>query len=280
MAGENYKRRQQPASRTRRDHPVRGQTRDTARRQGGNRTRAQAEGLTREQLKRRNAAKRRKILRRQRRIFMIFAGIVLLFFLILLLRACGFFEERADATTMTLNGDGSITFEEVAGVEGASTDEVKAFIKEAIKSYNKEHKGRNVRLERIDEDDGVVYVRSYYKSAAVYAEFTELECFAGTLEEAEEAGYEISEVYAVVKDGKKGKTADINEVISDKSLSCLIVGQNIRTVLPTVPSYVTDNATSVEGNVVTINTGDEDALCTTIVIFDPDADKQDEDTKK
>ncbi len=267
MAGENHRRRQQPMARGQRDHMARGRSREATRRRDGDYARGQSAEMDRERLKRRNAARRRRILRRQRRFFMLVVVIATLCLLLLVLRVCGFFEERAKTTTMTLNEDGSITFEELAEVHDASTDEVKAFIKEAIKGYNKEHKGRNVRLERIDEDDGIVYVRSYYRSAAVYAEFTELECFAGSLEDAEAGGYEISEVYAAVKDGKKGKVVNIDEVVADREALCLIVGQNIRVVLPREPAYVTDNATTVDGNVVTINTGDDDAPCSTIAVY-------------
>ncbi len=233
--------------------------------------RSRTQGMTREQTKRYHAAKRRKTLRRQRRILLLCLAVIAFLFFLLILRACGVFEERAAETTLTVNADGSITFEEIAAISDASADEVKAFIKDAIKTYNRENKGGRVRLKRIHEKDGTIYVRSVYSDAKVYADFTGLTLFSGTIAEAQADGYDLSDIYASVKEGKKGSVTEISEVLSDKRDSCLIVEQNISVVVPGEICYVTDNATEVDGNAVRIQTGDEKAVTTTAIIYTADA---------
>ena len=231
--------------------------------------------MTREQLKRYNAKKRRKILRRQRRVFLACLAAWFILTILLILRLFGVFEERAETTTLTVNEDGSITFEEVAVVSDASADEVKAFIKDAIRTYNKEQGKRLVRLKRISEKKGTVYARSTYADAACYADFTGLELFSGTIAEAQSSGYDLSDIYARVSDGKKGSLKEISEVLSDKHAQVLIVGQNLCVCVPGDIRFVTDNATKVDGNLVTINTGDEKSLVTTAIIYElPSGEKE------
>ncbi len=70
-------------------------------------------------------------------------------------------------------------------------DELKDFVEDEIKAYKSENKGRiNVRTERVRNDTAYLTVR--YNSTETYAAFNDVECFAGTLEEAEEAGYDVS----------------------------------------------------------------------------------------
>ncbi|MBQ7677106.1 MAG: hypothetical protein IJT32_02610 [Lachnospiraceae bacterium] len=237
--------------------------------------RRRTESMTREQMKRYHAARRRRILRRQRRIFLMCSAAVLLVLFLFILKACGFFEKRSEVTTFAIHTDGSVTFEEVADVGDASGDEVRKFVKDAVKAYNKESKTKGVRIERFAEKDGHVYVRTYYKDADTYAAFTGLKCFAGSIADAKREGVDLSDVYVSVAEGQKGKTASIDEVLADGTKSVLMLEQNIRVVLPGTIFYVTDEATTVEDNAVLISTGDEETVVPVFIIYENDPESED-----
>ncbi len=101
--------------------------------------------------------------------------------------------EVRDSSRVELTKNGKIIEYTVEDFSASNydIDELKDFVEEEIKAFESENKGRiHVRRER--EKNDTVYLTVRYNKVATFAAFNDVECFAGTLEEAEEAGYEVS----------------------------------------------------------------------------------------
>lgn len=229
--------------------------------------RVNTRNMTREQARRYHAVERRKTLIRQRRILVgSMLGIVIVITL-LSMRACGVLDKKAKETTLTLMADGSIVFEEVENATDMTKDELETYVKETIDEYNKSHEKKLIKLKKIKTKKDTVYMKTTYKTPEDYKEFTGLDLFVGTVSEATAAGYDLSDLYVKVTDGKKTKSADVADVLKNTESKLLIIDQNINVVMPGTITYVTDTATTVDGQTVTIKPTEEGQEVRTIILY-------------
>jgi ABC-type lipoprotein release transport system permease subunit len=155
---------------------------------------------TEEELRLRRLKRRREKLRKQRRnrkllLILLAAIVVVIIFFIAYLR--GAFETRASENMLTVEKNGTIIYEEVQ----PSTDnakEIKEFAQKQIEAYNQKEGSEDVKLDRFSTDDDHIYLRTSYKDAATYTDFTGYELYVGTVAGAKKAGYDTSDI-AVTK---------------------------------------------------------------------------------
>lgn len=204
--------------------------------------------MTRDQAMLRRKKERMAILKRRRRMLIasmlaVAAGIVLVIVYLL-----GGFEKKATETTLTVKADGSIIFEEIdAWDQQASKKEIASFAKEAINEYNNgsESKGR-VKYRGCDVKNGLVYLKTEYENADTYADFTGLELFCGTVEEASAAGYDFNCSFVSVENGKKKSAASDSDISGASGLSVVILDQALAVSIPEDARYLSDEATGLE----------------------------------
>lgn len=156
--------------------------------------------FTEEELRLRRLKRRREQLSRKRRArtaFLAALAIIVVAIIFLIAFLNGAFEKRAGENTLTVEKDGTIVYEEVQ----SSTDDaknIKDFAQKQIDAYNKKEGSEDVKLERFSTEDDHIYLRTSYKDAATYTDFTGYELYVGTVAGAKKAGYDTSDI-AVTK---------------------------------------------------------------------------------
>ena len=205
--------------------------------------RAENASMTRDQAKLINKKERLTILKRRRRLLIALmaagAGAIALVVVFL----TGGFEKKA----LTVRTDGSIVFEELDAADSTMTaGEVKAYAKEAIRTYNEKKGAGRVSFKKCEVADGLVYLKTTYQDAATYADFTGLEFFHGTVGEAKEAGYDFNSLFVSVKDGKKSGTAKASDVREEEQRHVVILDQAVTVALPSDAVCLSDEATSIK----------------------------------
>ena len=230
------------------------------------RTEAQRKKALQERRKQRN-----KMIRRRRMIF--FGGIAVVavaVVLIITLLVKTLTGSIVSANTLTLTDTG-VTFEEISSTEDLSKSEIKSYAKEVINAFNKESGEKLVKLDKVKEKKGVVYVKTSYDSIEAYSDFSGYEAYSGTVASVTEAGVDLSAVtFVSVADGKKGDVADAETVTSDDSLKILIIQENATFVVNGEIQYVSDeNTTVVDASTVsTVNEdGSDDSAVWTYIIY-------------
>lgn len=206
-------------------------------------------------------AKKKKVLRNRIILGVIFIAV---FLAALLIFSKGSFfnstipETRATETTLTLNDDGSITFEEILDFTTATYDyskgELEAFVKSQVEDYASAGIGEVV-LEKVDISDEACYLRTKYESAAVYADFTGYDAFFGTIERAKIQGFD----FALVPE----------EYLSDSQGECFIIRENVKVCYGKEVSFVSYEGTRITEDGVYISSpdGSADSAPTVYIIF-------------
>jgi len=206
---------------------------------------------------------RMKILKRRRRLLIAAIVAVIAIIVLLVLYFMGTFYKKAKSTTLTLESNGTVTFEEVTDLSEDYYDakEMKTFVKDTIKSYNSENGKNAVSLEYYAVDGDTVYCRTTYKSVDVYEDFTGYYAYAGTVAEAKsDEGLDFNDSFVTVEDGAKGDTATVDTVTETDDNEVLVIEENCTVEVPGDIVYVTDSGTEVTGtDTVTISASDSDA---------------------
>ena len=207
--------------------------------------RAASGNMSRDQAMLKNQKKRMAILKRRRRMLSLGLVAAALCLVLVVMSFMGYFDKKATESTLTVKNDGSITFEEIDEAEGeTSKKEVVSYVKEAIEDYNAKTGETAVHFRSCDVADGQIYLKTIYKDAATYADFTGLSLFAGSVKEAEDAGYLFNETFVTVKDGEKKKQVKKAEV-KQSGDQVLIIDQPVCVVLPTEVHYVSRDDTEL-----------------------------------
>ena len=206
--------------------------------------RVENSNMTRDQAMLKNKQARMAILKRRRRwLIAVMAAVVILvvFFAAFLM---GAFDRKADVTTLTVCRDGSIVFEERMNPdENPDGEKLRSFVKETIDEYNASAKAGDVRLKKCEVSGNQVYLKTFYRNAKVYHDFTGLTFFVGTIEEAAKAGYELQVPMVSANGGKKGNRMQWKELQKNKTGKILIVDQAIDIVVPQPIVAVSDEGT-------------------------------------
>ena len=103
---------------------------------------------------------------------------------------------RSASTSLTIDETGKVLEEivESQGNDDFTAEELKGFIDQEISRYNQNKEGA-VKLNTCSVQNGEVKISMEYASCEDYAAFNQVTCFAGTLQEAEDAGYEVERTW-------------------------------------------------------------------------------------
>ncbi|MBQ9631959.1 MAG: hypothetical protein IJV04_03475 [Lachnospiraceae bacterium] len=207
--------------------------------------RAVSGSLSRDHARLKNRKKRITILKRRRRFLLLGLAAAVSGLILGAMAALGFFDKPAEETTLTLKNDGTIVFEEIETSEsGASEKEVVDYAKETIEEYNEKVDEKAIHFGRCSVSDGQIYLKTTYRDAAAYADFTGLSLFEGTASEAAKEGYLFNETMVAVKDGEKKKQVKKTEVKESED-RVMILNQPIRVVLPSPVKYLSRDDTQL-----------------------------------
>ncbi len=161
-----------------------------------------------------------------------------------------------EGSTISLLKDGNISSKIVESFEQSyyDKDELQQSILEKVASYNKGVGDFHVTVEKVEVADGVAQVEITYAGPQDYAGFNKVGFFAGTADEAKEAGYDLDVVLSGVKDPQE--TVGESDILAMEEERILITDVNDEIILNGKALYVSDNVT-VSSNAKTVKRTDE-----------------------
>lgn len=167
------------------------------------------------------------------------AGLILLIVLASGLAGCGM-SVRSSSTTLTIDETGRLR-EEIVEDQGGieySEEELKAFITQEADKYNQQKESEAVSLSSCTVQNGDVKISLEYTSCDDYAAFNQVPCFMGTLQEAEDAGYEVERTWT----DPEGVIGD-NEIIRERfrEWKVVILSEAINVRVPDKILYTSEN---------------------------------------
>lgn len=155
--------------------------------------------------------------RKRIRSLMVFVSVVTMG---ICLSACG--QEKEHVTSLSINKDGEVvsTIYETFGEDYYSVDELADMAASEISYYNSEYISPKITVEdpEVLEEEKLVKLTMTYKTAYDYSHFNQATLFYGTVQEAAEAGFKVSDALV----GADGETIT-DEKLSDMSEKHVII---------------------------------------------------------
>lgn len=148
---------------------------------------------------------------------------------LLFLTGCG--SAFPDETTISVDKKGRITstIVEEFGKSYYNSEDLQAEIEEEIAVYNEKFATDHVTLKKFEVKDAVAKLKREYGESAYYADFTGNTLYVGTLQEAEEAGYDLSGEYM----GADGSLTDADTLESaHEHAKVLILEEAVQAEVP------------------------------------------------
>lgn len=153
--------------------------------------------------------------------------------------SCGEKEEEETGTFISVDQDGSIQSEIVESFseERYDKDELQSMILGELAVYNKKA-GNGITVEKVEMDGDEVVVKMSYATGTDYAAFNNVNFFAGTAGEAQNAGYELNVVLSGVKDSQE--TVGKSDILAMENVGIVITDIEERIALSGRALYVSD----------------------------------------
>lgn len=125
-------------------------------------------------------------------------------------------------------------------------DELNSYIQNAVDDYTAEHGKKSVSVTESKVEEKKAYLTLQYENAETFQDFSGIECFSGSIVEAQSAGYDFEQDFYPVTDGKADKkTVRGSSLLEDDDLKVLIVKENSDLIVPGKIAYVSTEGTEV-----------------------------------
>ena len=173
--------------------------------------------------------------------------------------SCGTNYAEADTNTVYVLRNGKIISTDVEAFDEKTydKDELKAYIKENIDTYNAEN-GKNVLKQKtFKAEEGKAVLVLEYADVDAYEGVNGVELFVGTVKEAKDAGYKFDASYAKLAEGK-AVTASADDFTKSDDYKVIIIKSNTKVVVPGEICFVsTQNVAKVGEDYVLIKDGSQ-----------------------
>lgn len=149
-------------------------------------------------------------------------------------------------------------------------DELQSYIDSTVKEWTDANEG-TVKVKRSEVEDGTACLTIQYDSAQTFSEFNGVECFAGSIVQAQTAGYDFDMDFVQVNSKEQEENegsvieAEIQPVVSgdtvteDDDLKVFILRDHVNIKVPGKIVYVSDHVQIEDGNTVTADEDDGSA---------------------
>lgn len=164
-----------------------------------------------------------------------------------LLGACGA-KLDVQENTIALQRNGKILEAAVETFDQSyyKEDELNSYIQNAVDDYTAEHGKKSVSVTESKVEEKKAYLTLQYENAETFQDFSGIECFSGSIVEAQSAGYDFEQDFYPVTDGKADKkTVRGSSLLEDDGLKVLIVKENSDLIVPGKIAYVSTEGTEV-----------------------------------
>ena len=165
----------------------------------------------------------------------------------MLMAACGT-KLDVQENTIALQRNGKILEAAVETFDQSyyKEDELNSYIQNAVDDYTAEHGKKSVSVTESKVEEKKAYLTLQYENAETFQDFSGIECFSGSIVEAQSAGYDIEQDFYPVTDGKADKkTVRGSSLLEDDDLKVLIVKENSDLIVPGKIAYVSTEGTEV-----------------------------------
>lgn len=137
------------------------------------------------------------------------------------------------------------------------SDELQSYIDSTVEEWNGANEG-SVKVKRSEVEDGIAYLTVQYDSAETFSGFNGIECFAGSIVQAQSAGYDFDMDFVEIDSGEDDQEdssveAEIQSlvpgetVIEDDDLKVLIIRDHVNIRVPGRIAYISAEHVQVEG---------------------------------
>ena len=134
--------------------------------------------------------------------------------------------------------------------------ELQSYIDSAVEEWTGANEG-SVRVKRSEVEDGTAYLTIQYDSAETFSDFNGIECFSGSIVQAQAEGYDFDMDFVQVggeEDEPEGSSLEAaiqpvvpgETVTGDDELKVLIIRSHVDVRVPGEIAYVSDHV-NVEG---------------------------------
>lgn len=146
-------------------------------------------------------------------------------------------------TSLQVDDTGAVTETIIETKDGDYTeDELSAYIRKSISAYNSGDDSA-VSLDSCKIDGNAVKIVMNYKTVQDYSGYNGVTCFLGTLQEAEDAGYDINQSW-VTASGDAAAADDLSQISArKKEWKVFIVSEPVYVRVPDKILYTTENVT-------------------------------------
>ena len=165
----------------------------------------------------------------------------------MLMAACGT-KLDVQENTIALQRNGKILEAAVETFDQSyyKEDELNSYIQNAVDDYTAEHGKKSVSVTESKVEEKKAYLTLQYENAETFQDFSGIECFSGSIVEAQAAGYDFDLDFYPVTDGKADKkTVRGSSLLEDDDLKVLIVKENSDLIVPGKIAYVSTEGTEV-----------------------------------
>ena len=152
-----------------------------------------------------------------------------------------------------------------AAVEDFSQDyydaeELESYIQKTVDDYTADHGKNSVSVTESRVEDKKAYLTLKYEDVETFSDFTGIECFSGSIVQAQTEGYAFDTDFYAVEDGAVSKeTVSADEVLKEDDLKVFIVKENSDIVVPGKVVYVSAQGTGVSAkDTVTVEPKEND----------------------
>lgn len=165
----------------------------------------------------------------------------------MLMAACGT-KLDVQENTIALQRNGKILEAAVETFDQSyyKEDELNSYIQNAVDDYTAEHGKKSMSVTESKVEEKKAYLTLQYENAETFQDFSGIECFSGSIVEAQSAGYDFEQDFYPVTDGKADKkTVRGSSLLEDDDLKVLIVKENSDLIVPGKIAYVSTEGTEV-----------------------------------
>ena len=126
-----------------------------------------------------------------------------------------------------------------------SQEELEEYVNQRVEDYTESNEKNSVKMDSFSVEEGVAKLNIRYAGYEDYAEFNNIEMFAGSVLQAMAAGYDFEDEFLTVTDGEMGESVGKDTVTADEEYKVVILNEKVNVKVDGTVAYVSADYTSM-----------------------------------
>lgn len=162
---------------------------------------------------------------------------------------CGGGALDAEESTVYVQKKGKVTEITVEnfGKDYYDAEELEQYIHSMVDNYNDQYGDKSIEINSFSSEGGEVKLNIDYASCEDYAAMRNVVLFAGSIPEAQAAGYDFDAEFLFAADGVLGEKVDKDIVLLDTDCKVIITNEKINVKVDGKVQYVSEKYTGLSG---------------------------------